>query len=80
MLTPVLLAGIISTDISRNIENNMIVMRVLLFLFGWLYSFVVKTPYNGAQTTLFCALDKSLENVTGKYYSDCKEQQPNPSA
>lgn len=33
-----------------------------------------KTPESGAQTTLRLALDPELENVTGKYFSDCKEK------
>ena len=35
-----------------------------------------KTPENGAQTSIFCAVDESLENCTGKYYKDCKEVSP----
>ena len=64
----------------RNMKENMWLIRILYFLFGWLYRFVVKTPFNGAQTTIYCAVDKGVENETGKYYSDCKEKQPNPSA
>ena len=55
-------------------------IRILYLLFGWLYRFVVKTPFNGAQTTIYCAVDKNVENDTGKYYSDCEEKQPKPSA
>ena len=64
----------------RNMKENMWLIRILYFLFGWLYRFVVKTPFNGAQTTIYCAVDKGVENDTGKYYSDCEEKQPNPSA
>ena len=61
-------------------KENMWLIRILYFLFGWLYRFVVKTPFNGAQTTIYCAVDKGVEKDTGKYYSDCQEKQPNPSA
>ena len=27
----------------------------------------------GAQTTIYCAVDESLNGITGKYYSDCQE-------
>ena len=57
---------------------NMKILRTLYSLFGWLYRFVVKTPYNGAQTTIYCALDKGLEDKSGSYFSDCKEKRPNP--
>lgn len=33
----------------------------------------LKTPQNGAQTSLYVALEPSLDNVTGKYYTDCRE-------
>ena len=64
----------------RNMKENMWLIRILYFLFGWLYRFVVKTPFNGAQTTIYCAVDKGLENDTGKYYSHCEEKQSHPSA
>ena len=64
----------------RNMQKNILAIRILYPLFGWLFRFVVKTPYNGAQTTIFCALDKSLENESGKYYSDCEEKPPHPRA
>lgn len=33
----------------------------------------METPQNGAQTTLFVALGPSLKEVTGKYFTDCRE-------
>ena len=59
-------------------QENMRVLSILYSWFGWIYRFVVKTPYNGAQTTIFCALDKGLENKSGMYFSDCKEKRANP--
>ena len=32
-----------------------------------------KSPEQGAQTTIYCAVAEELEGVTGKYFSDCKE-------
>ena len=70
--------GVIGTDIVRNMKANMRVLSTLYSWFGWIYRFVVKTPYNGAQTTIFCALDEGLENKSGSYFSDCKEKRANP--
>lgn len=40
----------------------------------------VKTPKNGAQTTLYVALDPELVNVTGQYFSDCALKDVAPAA
>ena len=32
----------------------------------------VKTPLQGAQTTIYCAVSEEMEGVTGKYLADCK--------
>merc|ERR1719367_259462 len=74
----VLHPGVIGTDIVRNMQENMKVLNTLYSWFGWLYRFVVKTPYNGAQTTIYCALEKRLEEKSGMYFSDCNEKEPNP--
>lgn len=34
--------------------------------------FFSKTPLEGAQTSIFCAIDPSIENVTGKYFADMR--------
>lgn len=36
------------------------------------------TLENGAQTSLFLATSPSVEDVTGKYFDDCKETAPSP--
>ena len=39
-------------------------------------SLFVKTPESGAQTSIFCAVDESVENVSGLYYADCAQATP----
>jgi NAD(P)-dependent dehydrogenase (short-subunit alcohol dehydrogenase family) len=52
--------GIIRTDLMRHIPRNVFIN----FLVNTFFIDVEK----GAQTTLFCALEKSLDNETGFYY------------
>ena len=39
-----------------------------------------KTPEQGAQTTLYCALAPELATLSGRYYADCKEVRPSARA
>ncbi len=57
--------GVIHTDISRNYPNFSALAPVVFYFF-W------KSIKSGTQTTLTCALDPDLKDVTGKYFSDCK--------
>ena len=41
---------------------------------------ILKTPWQGAQTTIYCAVDKEVEGVSGIYFADCKKKQPAPQA
>ncbi|XP_033733806.1 retinol dehydrogenase 12-like [Pecten maximus] len=70
--------GVINTELVRHVEAW---ISPLLFkvIFRPLQIFL-KTPVQGAQTTLHCALDERLDNVSGKYFSDCVEKQPSKAA
>lgn len=58
--------GLVATNITRHMG----------FVNSWFANFFLKPlawpfiriPQRGAQTTIFAALDPSLENVTGKYF------------
>lgn len=57
-------------------------------IFAFMYDFIfypitwifMKSPVEGAQTTIYLAVDESLNNTSGKYYSDCKEKKPTARA
>ena len=41
----------------------------------------LKNCWEGAQTTIFCAIDETLDGITGRYYADCQESKLlNPKA
>ncbi|XP_046342041.1 retinol dehydrogenase 13-like isoform X2 [Haliotis rufescens] len=64
--------GLVKTEIGRHLSvTKSYISSFLLFPFLWL---MLKTPRQGAQTTLYAALDPRLAAVTGKYFSDCEEQ------
>lgn len=65
--------GAIKTDIGRNIPITQAIMSVLLFFF-------YKSVKSGAQTTLKCALDPDLKDVSGRYFADCKIARESKSA
>ena len=62
-------AGVIDTDLHRHMYKTW---------WGWIlwpfHKFFAKTPFFGAQTTLFCCLDDSVQS--GGYYSDCRPRHP----
>ncbi|POI26842.1 hypothetical protein CIB84_009408 [Bambusicola thoracicus] len=51
------------------------------FVMTWLwriFSFFLKTPWEGAQTSVYCAVAEELESVTGQYFSDCQPAYVSP--
>ncbi|NXW43475.1 RDH12 dehydrogenase, partial [Nyctiprogne leucopyga] len=51
------------------------------FVMTWLwkiFSFFLKTPWEGAQTSIYCAVAEELDSVTGQYFSDCQPAYVSP--
>ena len=43
--------------------------------------FFFKSPWQGAQTTIYCAVTEGIEDQSGKYFSDCEVKKvTNPQA
>lgn len=62
--------GVIQTELTRYVSGKWYMELIacllpIVFFFG-------KTPVQGAQTTLYCALEDQEKLEGGKYYSDCK--------
>jgi len=62
--------GVIATELGRHLKGGKILGWILTPVLA-LASFLIKTPFHGAQTTLYCTLEDSIEKDSGKYYSDC---------
>ncbi|XP_033126834.1 retinol dehydrogenase 12-like [Anneissia japonica] len=58
--------GVVRTDIARHLFVG---LRAVVYCVSFIF---FKNSKDGAQTTIHCAVEESLENETGFYYSDCK--------
>lgn len=38
-----------------------------------LLALILKTPRQGAQTSIYCAVAEELEGVTGRHFHDCRD-------
>ena len=62
--------GIVWTELARYRTVN----PFLKFLAYPLLLLILKTPLQGAQTTVYCATEEQLEGISGRYFGDCKEE------
>ncbi|XP_010882958.1 retinol dehydrogenase 12 isoform X1 [Esox lucius] len=60
--------GVIRTELSRHVESWFPMMRAILSAPSML---LMKTPSQGAQTSIYCAVTPGLESKSGCYFSDC---------
>uniref|UniRef100_A0A3P9I0S4 Si:dkey-23o4.6 n=1 Tax=Oryzias latipes TaxID=8090 RepID=A0A3P9I0S4_ORYLA len=67
--------GVIRTELGRHVESWFPLLGALLRLPALL---LMKTPWQGCQTTLFCAVTPGLEDRSGCYFSDCEEREAAP--
>ncbi|CAL8288094.1 unnamed protein product [Merluccius merluccius] len=63
--------GVIRTELGRHVETWFPLMGVLMTAPSML---LMKTPTQGAQTSIYCAVTPGLEALSGGYFSDCKEK------
>lgn len=57
---------IIKTDICRHIKS-----KILLSAFDILSPLLMKSVVQGAQTSIYCAVEDGIEKYSGLYFSDC---------
>ena len=65
--------GVVVTEIGR----HSIVSRKFFYP---LFLYFAKTPLQGAQTTIHCAVSEEMEGVSGKYLKDCHIAEPSKGA
>lgn len=74
----VLHPGVIATELGRHVQGKY--KRITAILYKPIVEKIVKSPFHGAQTTIYCCLDDSIECESGNYYSDCAVKQPSAAA
>nr|XP_055066709.1 retinol dehydrogenase 12 isoform X1 [Misgurnus anguillicaudatus] len=67
--------GVIRTGLGRHVESWCPMLKTILSLPCML---LMKTPWQGAQTSIYCAVTEGLESKSGCYFSDCAEKDPAP--
>ncbi|XP_049586157.1 retinol dehydrogenase 13 [Syngnathus scovelli] len=67
--------GVIRTELGRHVEGRFPLMGALLRLPAML---LMKTPRQGSQTSLYCAVTPGLEDQSGSYFSDCAVKKAAP--
>ncbi|XP_063054776.1 retinol dehydrogenase 12 [Engraulis encrasicolus] len=67
--------GVIRTELGRHVESWFPFLRSILMLPSYMF---MKTPRQGAQTSIYCAVTEGLESKSGCYFSDCREKQTSP--
>ena len=74
--------GVIETEIFRDFFKGDNLFYTMFQILAWPFvKLVMKNAWQGAQTTIYCAVDESLDGISGKYYSDCHESKlKNPVA
>ncbi|XP_017769165.1 PREDICTED: retinol dehydrogenase 14-like, partial [Nicrophorus vespilloides] len=68
--------GVVCTPIFNSFKNRIgdftWFLRIVHFIGDILLWSFGKSPEEGAQTTLHCAIDKSVEGISGHYFSNCR--------
>ncbi|XP_053175140.1 retinol dehydrogenase 12-like [Scomber japonicus] len=60
--------GVIRTELGRHFWPTMPLWKRVIYT---PLLFFIKSPTEGAQTTIYCAVEESLQKESGLYYSDC---------
>jgi retinol dehydrogenase-14 len=62
--------GMVRTELGRHVQFNPVI-RFLAWPLAWL---LVKSPKDGCQTIVHCAVAEELHAVTGHFYANCAEE------
>ncbi|XP_028931562.1 retinol dehydrogenase 12-like [Ornithorhynchus anatinus] len=64
--------GVTTYSVHPGTVRSELIRHSLLMKLSWrLFSFFIRTPREGAQTSLHCALAEGLESLNGEHFSEC---------
>ncbi|GBM12762.1 Retinol dehydrogenase 11 [Araneus ventricosus] len=66
--------GSIDTELSKHIKDTF--GRIAGFFYYLISKLIFKSPKQGAQTTIYCAVDEKIANESGLYYIGCRSVEP----
>ena len=66
--------GLVSTGFGKN--NPGLIMKIM----GVVIPLIARSPEKGAKTSIYLVSSPAVQNITGKYFVDCKVTQPAPQA
>jgi NAD(P)-dependent dehydrogenase (short-subunit alcohol dehydrogenase family) len=66
--------GLVSTGFGKN--NPGLIMKIM----GVVIPLIARSPEKGAATSIYLVSSPVVQNITGKYFVDCKVTQPAPQA
>jgi NAD(P)-dependent dehydrogenase (short-subunit alcohol dehydrogenase family) len=66
--------GLVSTGFGKN--NPGFLMKIM----GVVIPLIARSPEKGAETSIYLVSSPAVQNITGKYFVDCKVTQPAPQA
>ena len=72
--------GVVNTEFSRFLDTDYPKIAAIKSFLNIFSSYFTKSPLQGAQTTLHCALAPESSLVNGAYYRDCMAVAPTEDA
>ncbi|CAH2099628.1 unnamed protein product [Euphydryas editha] len=70
--------GVIRTELGRHLDK--VLFKGSRRMIGFVLYPFMKSPEQGAQTSIYCSVDEKCANETGLYYSDCVATNPDRKA
>ncbi|XP_039255571.2 retinol dehydrogenase 14-like [Styela clava] len=73
--------GLVKTELGRHFMNKEGTWNTIKYYLVFPFvKMIFKTPEQGAQTSIYCAVAPELNQVSGKYFADCKIEEEAPAA